>query len=180
MKLSKLFFVALIAVAFAFLGCTPPPSINLCEKTTDCLANSAGDWACEVDGATAKITLIEMDATDTMPAMLAMNVIGTAPAADTAYKLIYYPDPWPGLGLSCLGDFLSDADGNIAGNAAYVGPDITDAKIWLIPAADVTCSDFTAVPPVLGQVNAWTCGTLFEATADDLVTYPAPDPVPAP
>ena len=192
MKLSKLFFVALIAVAFAFLGCTPPPSINLCEKSADCVTDPE-DWACDAEGAAAKITLIELDEVvadpdaeppvEYAPPMLAMDVKGTAPTPGATYMLItYVPDDWPAYGLSCLSaPITADATtGEIAAQGAYVGPDLVDAKIWLVPIGDVICP----VPGVSGgQMTGWDCDNLmFEVTADDLVNYDSPldDPPPSP
>jgi hypothetical protein len=80
----------------------------------------------------------------------------------TSYTLIYYPDPWPGTGLICLGNAMSNEGGNvhIAGsvntgslpalsdwnnlsnpNHSVGGTVIDGAKIWLVLSSDV---DFTA------------------------------------
>ncbi len=82
---------------------------------------------------------------------------------ETDYTLIYYPDPWPGTGLICLGEGTSNPAGNlqIHGNALietglpapydanyYSGGVLeekpspsgaTGAKIWLALSADVDC-----------------------------------------
>jgi hypothetical protein len=67
---------------------------------------------------------------------------------DMEYTLIYYPDPWPGTGLICLGDGMADIDGNVhIQNTVYTDdlPTMDDenypdgAKIWLVLAADVDC-----------------------------------------
>jgi hypothetical protein len=63
-----------------------------------------------------------------------------------SYTLIYYPDPWPGSGLICLGSGTAKGSGNVniagqvetgdlpaANDANY--PD--GAKIWLVLADDV-------------------------------------------
>lgn len=84
-------------------------------------------------------------------------------APDTDYTLIYYPDPWPGSNLICLGEGSSNQNGNLqihgektietglpapydanyyaggigneeAGESGAVG-----AKIWLVPTIDVDC-----------------------------------------
>ncbi len=190
MKLSKFFVisVAMLAVGLIF-GCQPPPSINICQKTTDCNTPPAEgvEWVCDDGGATAKITLIELDADDTTtpptPPMLAMVLAGTAPTPALEYKLVIYTEPYPSMGITCLADVTSEADGTIEAEGAYIGNDLTDAKIFLVPAADVTCSNFMVSPPVIGQMTAWSCDdNMFEATlADDLVTYDSPlDDVPAP
>ena len=65
-----------------------------------------------------------------------------------AYTLIYYPDPWPGSGLICLGDGIACIDGNIhIKNTVDTGdlPLMNDenypdgAKIWLVLTSDVDC-----------------------------------------
>ncbi|HUW20969.1 MAG TPA: hypothetical protein VMW16_16840 [Sedimentisphaerales bacterium] len=77
---------------------------------------------------------------------------------DMDYTLIYYPDPWPGNGLICLGSDTADEYGNVhikesvdTGHlpAPYdlnadpnTAPfEMTGAKIWLVTSADVNCTD---------------------------------------
>ncbi len=75
------------------------------------------------------------------------------------YTLIYYPDPWPGSGLICLGSGTADEDGRVKmvgkgdpANPFYVEPQSTGnlpadtdanasygAKIWLVLSDDVDC-----------------------------------------
>jgi hypothetical protein len=75
------------------------------------------------------------------------------------YTLIYYPDPWPGNGLICLGSGIADVDGKlkIVGKGDPTSPfyaepqstgnlpaDYDDnaaygAKIWLVLSSDVDC-----------------------------------------
>jgi hypothetical protein len=64
------------------------------------------------------------------------------------YTLIYYPDPWPGSGLICLGDGIACIEGNVhIQNTVDTGdlPAMTDenypdgAKIWLVLTSDVDC-----------------------------------------
>lgn len=88
----------------------------------------------------------------------------------TAYTLIYYPDPWPGEGLICLGSGKTNPAGNIAihGKKEILVGDPVDptlsvhsglpagydanfnpapgsgavgAKIWLVKSDDVSCVD---------------------------------------
>lgn len=107
---------------------------------------------------------------------------------ETDYRLIYYPDPWPGNGLVCLGGGASNPEGNIqihgkmeilsglpAPNDANFNPvspsGAVGAKIWLVPAADVQCEgsevtdeagETTNIPPyMLGWNNP--ASYLFEA-----------------
>jgi hypothetical protein len=64
----------------------------------------------------------------------------------TMYALIYYPDPWPGEGLICLGVGMADeyGDVHIRGKIATGSLPIEDdendgAKIWLVLQSDVEC-----------------------------------------
>ena len=76
------------------------------------------------------------------------------------YKLIYYPDPWPGNGLICLGTGVADENGNVhikesveTGNMPTIEdknccPDSDcngdcngGAKIWLVLSEDVDCDN---------------------------------------
>jgi len=95
------------------------------------------------------------------------------------YTLIYYPDPWPGNGLICLGSGTADELGKLKllgkgdpDNPDYVGPvDTGDlpalydanagAKIWLVLSNDVDC--------VEQQMTGWTPAEyLFE---NSLITF---------
>ena len=86
-----------------------------------------------------------------------------------SYQLIYYPDPWPGNGLICLGDPnvvekepVLDGDGVPTGAFKYnvhitgsvntgdlpkeadenhAPTDPNGAKIWLVPTATVDCTN---------------------------------------
>ncbi|MFH1313834.1 MAG: hypothetical protein ABIJ00_11500 [Candidatus Eisenbacteria bacterium] len=68
--------------------------------------------------------------------------------ATVDYVLIYYPDPWPGAGLICLGEGTADLDGNVHIKADVDTGDLPviadenypgGAKIWLVLADDVDC-----------------------------------------
>jgi len=86
------------------------------------------------------------------------------------YTLIYYPDPWPGTGLICLGSGTANKDGNVhiatsvdlqtslpipadlnnpenPGHEACVSGStcIEGAKIWLVLFGDVDCNGRTMV-----------------------------------
>lgn len=79
------------------------------------------------------------------------NGHGLEPGED--YCLIYYPDPWPGNGLICLGEGTANMGGNvhIAGSVDPNGdlpipsdipeplPAQDGAKIWLVLSDDVDC-----------------------------------------
>jgi len=81
------------------------------------------------------------------------------------YTLIYYPDPWPGDGLICLGSGTANDDGdvhimgsvdtgdlpipadknNIDNEDRYewINEDYNGAKIWLVLSDDVDCDNDT-------------------------------------
>ncbi len=78
------------------------------------------------------------------------------------YTLIYYPDPWPGAGLICLGSNQTNRAGNIQihgrkdigtglpadddANYKPISPSgAVGAKIWLVPSADVRCDNGAAM-----------------------------------
>mgnify|MGYP001098461716 CR=1 FL=1 len=74
------------------------------------------------------------------------NGHGLVPGTD--YTLIYYPDPWPGNGLICLGTATADEYGDVhimntvnTGDlpAAYDDNYPDGAKIWLVLSADIDC-----------------------------------------
>jgi hypothetical protein len=91
--------------------------------------------------------------------------------ANKKYTLIYYPDPWPGDNLICLGSATSSKEGKIKirsnGVALTTGLPIKDddnnqlgAKIWLVATADVDC---TANAPLTTKMNSWNPASyLFE------------------
>lgn len=78
--------------------------------------------------------------------------------AGIAYTLIYYPDPWPGLGAKCLGSGVANPTGDIhimgsrdtgslpisgdlnANPATTTEPPNTGAKIWLVLTSDINCT----------------------------------------
>jgi len=62
------------------------------------------------------------------------------------YSLIYYPDPWPGNGLICLGAGSANEGGNVhimgaaeTGDLPAEGDTNRGAKIWLVLSDDVEC-----------------------------------------
>ena len=66
-----------------------------------------------------------------------------------SYMLIYYPDPWPGQDLICLGTKQANEDGNVhikgsveTGDLPADYDDNTEgAKIWLVLTDDVNCDE---------------------------------------
>ncbi len=92
---------------------------------------------------------------------------------DEDYTLMYYPDPWPGTDLICLGEGVADEDGNVhikgdvdTGDLPAEGDENVDgAKIWLVVSMDVACEDDVDPPQMTGW--DWT-EYLFEY---DLMTF---------
>jgi hypothetical protein len=101
------------------------------------------------------------------------------------YTLIYYPDPWPGAGLICLGEGTAyGRGGNVAiwgrtdlgmdlpadydANAKTILPSgAVGAKIWLVLSEDVDCG--TATGPMSSKLIGWNpLDYLFEF---NLITY---------
>ena len=87
---------------------------------------------------------------------------------DQEYTLIYYPDPWPGNGLICLGSGTVNVEGDVhimanvdTGNFPIESDENDGAKVWLVLSADVDC--------VNAQMTGWNPGDyLFEY---DLINF---------
>ena len=83
------------------------------------------------------------------------------------YTLIYYPDPWPGTGLICLGSGTVNEEGDIhiaesvdTGDLPIATDENSGAKIWLVLTEDFNCD---------GGWSAWNpTEYLFEY---DLITF---------
>ncbi|MFQ6053506.1 MAG: hypothetical protein ACE5OO_04660, partial [Candidatus Bathyarchaeia archaeon] len=65
------------------------------------------------------------------------------------YTLIYYPNPWPGNGLICLGSGTANEEGNVHIAESLETDDLPaeedenypgGAKIWLVLSDDVDCA----------------------------------------
>jgi len=93
------------------------------------------------------------------------------------FALIYYPDPWPGDGLICLGTGTADEDGNVhimgsadTGDLPAEDDDNSGAKIWLVLSDDVDCEN--------QQMVGWSpTEYLFE---HNLITFECTDTAMAP
>lgn len=124
---------------------------------------------------------------------LVVNAHGFDPAdEDDEYCLIYYPDPWPGTGLICLGegvveenpvldefgdpvdpaqytyDLHIESKGiNDVGDLPKIFDNNSEAKIWLVLSDDVDCD------PVGGtSMTGWNpTDYLFDY---DTIVYDAP------
>ena len=96
------------------------------------------------------------------------------------YTLIYYPDPWPGTGLICLGSGAANEGADVhikgsvdTGDMPAEGDENEGAKIWLVLSGDVDCD---AAQMVGWQPEEY----LFEydlitfADTGDVVAHPAP------
>jgi|GEM_PF-3914131 len=71
-----------------------------------------------------------------------LRVYGLNPS--TAYKLIYYKDPWPGTGSKEIASFTTDGAGNWSGSGSVelntdlptAGDPNSGAKIWVVLSSD--------------------------------------------
>jgi hypothetical protein len=122
----------------------PEGAMALCQKDAN--------WAC-VPGATGVLYY----GLSAPTFVYDFNAEGLTPG--TSYTLIYYPDPWPGVGLIVLGSGVADADDDLHLVGSPNIGDLTNAKIWLVLTADVGA----------GQMTGWNpAAYLFEET---LITY---------
>jgi len=174
-----------IAVAIAFVSVLGVPAVLAGNNGQAGKSNTAhlylyqkylaldGKWAVYPGGAWGKMTY-SMSGTDLN---FVMNGHDLAPETD--YTLIYYPDPWPGNGLMCLGTGTTDADGDVtiegmtdtgdlpapydmnayASTTTYYDGS-TGAKIWLVLSSDVDCG--------ARMMTAWTTTAVPEG---NLVPY---------
>jgi hypothetical protein len=77
--------------------------------------------------------------------------IGHSLEPNCNYTLIYYPDPWPGKNLTCLGNASTNHDGNIHIKGSVLTGDLPNktfdsnypngSKIWLVLTEDVDCEN---------------------------------------
>ena len=136
--------------------------LYLYEKTGD------PDWEIVEDGAWGK-----MKYNLTGP-VLDFVFNGHGLEAGSTYTLIYYPDPWPGDGLICLGSGLANEEGDVhimgsVDTGSLPSEDdanYTDgAKIWLVLTNDVECPS----EDLLGSMIGWSpTEYLFE---NNLITF---------
>jgi len=170
--------LAVLMIVFGvmlFFGCPVPlPTINLCQKSVCSEPPDPGEeWPCDSEGAAAVLGYSPEGP------VFAFEVQGVVPQADKDYTLIYYPDPWPGTGLLCLGTTTPDAEtGAVAfDGAAFIGQDLPicgdencpeGAKIWLVPSDDVDCTG--------QQMIAWNCTDILFETVKIQYDYTPGDP----
>ena len=143
--------------------------LNLYQKTSD----ESDDWPTVPGGAWGKmkynISGPEFD--------FVFNGHGLVPGDD--YTLIYYPDPWPGNGLICLGSGIVNDEGNIhiaesveTGDLPAIGDEnYTDgAKIFLVLSDDVDCVN-NVMAGWTGACDGNHEGTNIYLFEDELITF---------
>jgi len=130
-------FVGVLAGPSGQAGKSNVALLYLYQKTCD----NSPDWPIVEDGAWGKMKYNlsgpEFD--------FVFN--GHGLVEGTEYTLIYYPDPWPGNGLICLGSGTVNEEGNIhIADSVEIDTDLpidTDdndgAKIFLVLSDDVDC-----------------------------------------
>ena len=190
--MKKYIILVLIALLIGALmvGCTTvTPEIDLSRKPGGPAGNSniahlylyektpSGEWPIVEDGAWGKMKY------NLSGEEFEFVFNGHDLEVGEEYTLIYYPDPWPGNGLICLGSDIADDEGNVhiadskdtggdlpfetdknadASTTTY-GDGSTGAKIWLVLSSDVNCGNGDS------QMTGWTpTEYLFEY---DLITF---------
>jgi len=146
---------ALIVLAVFMVGCTSVvPETDLSEKGPNGQAgnsNIAHLYLYEKDPVTWDI--VEDGAWGKMKYNLSGEEFkfvfnGHGLEASSDYTLIYYPDPWPGNGLICLGSGVANKGGNVhiaeSCDIDFLPVVLDDnfpdgAKIWLVLSDDVDC-----------------------------------------
>ena len=131
----------LISLPAAQAGPANAAHLYLVEK-------NPADWTVVAGGAWGKMRY--------RPEAPAFDVVFNGHKLDAreSYTLLYYPDPWPGSGLICLGVGMADDWGNVHIMGKIVTGDLpaafdqnfaTGAKIWLVGSADVDCAGKTMI-----------------------------------
>jgi len=152
--------IALMVLAVFMVGCTTVvPETDLSRKGPNGQAgnsNIAHLYLYEKDPDTWEIT--EDGAWGKMKYNLSGDEFefvfnGHGLEAGSNYTLIYYPDPWPGNGLICLGNGVANKGGNVhiaeSCDIDFLPVVLDDnfpvgAKIWLVLSADVDCDITTS------------------------------------
>lgn len=147
---------SILIVAFIVLGLLAGPALAAGKNGQAGKSNIGHLYLYEKDPATWEI--VEGGAWGKMKYNLSGSEFdfvfnGHGLAATQEYTLIYYPDPWPGAGLICLGSGEADEFGNVhiknsldTGSLPIVGDEIDGvakegAKIWLVLSSDVNCEN---------------------------------------
>jgi hypothetical protein len=160
--------VILLTVNLSFAQTVPfgqtPPGFNrlailyLFEKTPLSNAEPVGPWPIVPNGAWGSMSYNLWGPT------FDFVFHGRRLVPNEHYTLIYYPDPWPGENLICLGTGIANKGGNLLikgredidtslpadydanwtpcgeGAPADCRSGAVGAKIWLVPSSDVECN----------------------------------------
>jgi len=136
------------ALSVGVLGKSNVAHLYLYEKTPADLTDPPTPWEIVDKGAWGKMKY----STEGEEFEFVFNGHGLEAGED--YTLIYYPDPWPGTGLICLGEGTANNGGNVHIAASVdtegdlpIESDVNDgAKIWLVLTDDLDG---------VGGWNAW-------------------------
>jgi hypothetical protein len=138
-KMKKYLFIMVVTAMMA----TPTLSTTLTKEILYLYEKDPSDWSIVPDGVWAY-----MEYRPAYPTFAFwFGAFGLEPSTD--YTLIYYPDPWPGEGLICLGSGTTDSYGRLhicetpnTGDLPKEDDDNypTGAKIWLVLSSDVDCT----------------------------------------
>jgi len=119
-------------------------TVEACTLTLDLYEKDPNDWSIVGNGAEGQLIY------NPCGYKFNFDFNGYGLQASTEYTLIYYPDPWPGDDLICLGSGIADGSGDLnftgsvdTGDLPAIGDNNypTGAKIWLVLSADVDCTN---------------------------------------
>ena len=177
-----LIFIAVITVTFSFVLVTSASAKGPTKQSGKSnighlylLQKDPSTWEIVEDGAWGKMTY----RLSGQKFKFVFN--GHHLMSEDDYTLIYYPDPWPGEGLICLGSGLALLDEEDASINVHIKGKVTtgdlpadyDAnidgtKIWLVLSDDVDCEG-DAETQTLPHMIGWNPDHyLFE---EDLITF---------
>jgi len=147
--------IALMVLTVFMVGCTSVvPETDLSRKGPNGQAGNSNiahlylyekdpnDWSIVDGGAWGKMKY------NLSGEMFEFVFNGHSLEAGSDYTLIYYPDPWPGTGLICLGSGIANKGGNVhiaeSCDIDFLPVVLDDnfpvgAKIWLVLSDDVDC-----------------------------------------
>jgi hypothetical protein len=183
MKTKLLVFVTVLVMVFTILpfalACdsedkAPNALVYLFEKTP---ITGDGAWPLVLDGAKGTLEY------NLWGPKFKFEFNGKGLLPKTSYTLVYYPDPWPGTGLICLGTDTSNKKGRVEiegkvviGENLPISTDanavvhplggLTGAKIWLVLSSDVDCTT--------EQMIGWNPTEYLFETAAIVYVYTAP------
>lgn len=176
---TTVFVMAMLLIVIPTFAENPPGSnkigiLYLVEKTPLSNTEKVGPWPIVPNGAWGKMSYSLWGPT------FDFVFHGRRLVPDQDYTLVYYPDPWPGEQLICLGNARANKGGNLlikgrqaintslpadydanwtpCGDGAPVEciSGAVGAKIWLVLSSDVDCvGDENVDPPVPPQMIGW-------------------------